>query len=157
MLVGVIGSGKSTYCKQKAKEGWITINDDAIVTMLHQDYLGYNLKLKNLYRSIKLSVIEEILAAGQNLIIDSTNLTKKKRKQYIDFIRRHCGYLDIKAICFPIETAEIHAKRRFESDNRGHTYEKWLAVANEQIKMYEKPEKEEGFSDIVYTGDKIEK
>jgi dephospho-CoA kinase len=37
VLVGGICSGKSTWCKSLAKDGWIVINDDSIVNSIHEN------------------------------------------------------------------------------------------------------------------------
>ena len=54
VLVGPIASGKSTYCIERAREGAMVINDDAIVNSLHANqYDKWNKKLKPLYKAIE--------------------------------------------------------------------------------------------------------
>ena len=51
VLVGHISSGKTTYSSQCAREGWVIINDDAIVNAVHGgDYTLYDKQWKPLYK-----------------------------------------------------------------------------------------------------------
>jgi len=41
VLIGCIASGKSTYARKLARKGWVVINDDDIVKLVHgRDYTG---------------------------------------------------------------------------------------------------------------------
>jgi hypothetical protein len=58
--------------------------------------------------------------------------------------------VSIIAIVFPIESPDIHARRRFETDPRGRSFETWLGVARHHAEQ----EKDEhfiyGFDEIIY-------
>jgi predicted kinase len=149
ILIGPIASGKTTHCKKKAKEGWIIICDDDIVNMLHaQDYTLYDKELKPLYKSIEDHILHVAIAMKRNVIIDrGLNISKKARKRWLAI----CNSLDVPvlALCFERQAPEVHAQRRYESDNRGHDLDYWLEVANRHDSQYEFPVLEEGFSDII--------
>jgi predicted kinase len=148
VLIGMIASGKSTYCRKRAKEGAIIVNDDALVTLLHGgDYTLYTQDLKKLYKSIDINIVTMALSIGLDVVIDKTNLTKSTRQRYISL--GECLEVPIVGIIFKKELAEVHAKRRFESDSRGHIYEKWLKVAKEHERLWQEPDISEGFSQLL--------
>lgn len=150
ILVGPISSSKSTYCKNAAKKGFIILNDDAIVNMLHGgNYILYDENLKLLYKSIENTIISTSLALKRDIIIDrGLNISKNSRKRYISLAKSFD--VEIEAIVFKREKPEIHARRRFESDNRGLSYESWLNIAIIHDKQWEEPDKSEGFDKIHY-------
>jgi predicted kinase len=151
VLVGMIASGKSTYCKQAAKHGKIILNDDAIVNMLHaDDYTLYDKNLKLLYKSIENNVISLGLCAGRTVIIDrGLNVSKQGRKRWLAIAKSFD--IECEAIILPKDTPEIHAERRYKSDSRGHSYEYWLRVANRHDSVYDEPTIEEGFDAVHST------
>lgn len=137
LLIATIGAGKSTYAKKRAKEGAIIVNDDSIVMAVHSDqYNLYQETNKPLYKGIELAIISWAAALNKDVVIDNTNLTIKKRLKYIS-IAKDLGFDQIDAVVFKFEKPEIHAKRRFESDSRGYSYERWLDVAKKHINIYE--------------------
>ena len=148
VLVGMIASGKSTYCKQAAKHGSIILNDDAIVKMLHaDDYTLYDKKLKLIYKSIENNIISLALCAGRSIIIDrGLNVSKQGRKRWLALAKSFD--VECHAIIMPKDTPEVHAERRFKSDGRGHPHEYWSRVANHHESVYSYPTVEEGFNEI---------
>jgi predicted kinase len=150
VLVGMIASGKSTYCANAAKHGQIIMNDDAIVNMLHaDDYTLYDESLKILYKSIENNIISLGLCMGRTVLIDrGLNVSKKGRQRWISMARSFDVECD--AIVFTIDDPEVHAKRRFAKDARGHSYDYWLKVATEHWKQYCVPTTNEGFGKIHF-------
>ncbi len=148
VLVGMIASGKSTYCKNAAKRGQVIMNDDAIVNMLHADeYTLYDKKLKILYKSIENNIISLGLCMARSVVIDrGLNVSISARQRWIAIARSFD--VPCEAIVFPKVENEIHAKRRFESASRGHSYDYWLKVAVEHDKQYEEPTCAEGFDKV---------
>lgn len=150
MLFGLIASGKSTYAKQKAEEGWIIINDDSIVNAIHaENYFLYDINLKPLYKSIENHILTTAIAMGRNVLIDrGVDICKESRKRWIAIAKS----LDtpIKAVCFEVASPEIHAQRRYAVDSRGHSYDYWLKVAKKHMTKFCEPSKEEGFDEIEH-------
>jgi predicted kinase len=148
VLIGMIASGKSSYCKEAAKVGCITMNDDAIVNLLHADeYTLYDEKLKILYKSIENNIVSLGLCLNRIVLIDrGVNVNEESRQRWIALAR--CFDVPCKAIVFPKETPEVHARRRFESSNRGHTYDYWLDVAKKHAYLYDEPKTDEGFDEV---------
>lgn len=149
-LVGMIASGKSTYCRSAAKIGMITLNDDTLINLLHgDDYTLYEKKLKILYKSLENTILSLGLCLGKDVVVDrGLNISEKGRKRWIALA--HSFDVDIEAIVLPKEHPEIHAHRRFMSDSRGHNLEYWEEVANRHYNIYKEPTIDEGFYKINY-------
>lgn len=148
VLCGQIASGKSTYCRQAANHGAIILNDDSIVTALHAgNYKLYKKELKPLYKSIENCLISTSLSMGLSIVVDRPNFSVNMRKRYISIAKSFdCP---VKIVLFKREDPEIHGRRRFESESRGHTLEYWTNVAKEHERLFEFPNKElEGFDEI---------
>lgn len=148
ILCGMIASGKSTYSKNKANDGWVIINDDAIVNAVHADqYTLYQESLKPLYKGIEVFILNTAIAMGKNVVVDKgLNLSRQARQRWVSLGRS----LDIpvKCVVFEVFSPEVHAQRRCESENRGHPYEYWLRVAKHHFSVYNEPDPSEGFDSI---------
>jgi hypothetical protein len=149
VLCGMICSGKSSWAKQRAKEGWLVMNDDGIVNMLHGgDYTLYDKDLKPLYKSVEDHVLHSVVLLGRNLVIDrGLDISVKARRRWIVL----AGALDVpvRAVCFERFSPEVHGTRRFQSDSRGHTEAYWIEVARAHDRRYQEPTTDEGFSEII--------
>lgn len=149
VLIGMIASGKSTWAKARAKEGWIIINDDSIVCGVHANqYTLYQKSLKPLYKSIEDHILHTSIAMGKNVVIDrGVDISASSRKRWIVIAKS----LDVtvRGVWFDVFGPEVHAKRRALSDSRGHSYDYWLKVANAHAARYDQPSLEEGFDQVV--------
>ena len=150
VCVGMIASGKSTYCRDKAAQGWVVLNDDALVASLHGGlYTEYDKSLKPLYKAIENQVVLSCIALDRNLIIDrGVDVRAESRQRWIA-LGRACD-VPMSAIVFPRQHYTVHARRRIERDNRGLSNTHWYRVAKEHDNDYVLPTHTEGFSEIVY-------
>jgi len=149
LYCGTIASGKSTCAKERAKEGAIIINDDAILLAVHAgDYTLYDKKLKPFYKSIETHILLSAVLMGRDVIIDrGLHLRKESRARWIALARSL--EVPIHARVFPIESPEVHVERRMKSDSRGLTREFWMEAVQEHIEQYERPTLSEGFNHIT--------
>ena len=149
LLCGMIASGKSTLARKLAdSQNALIINDDDIVTMLHGDYTSYDVSLKPLYKSIENHILTSAILAGKNVIIDrGVNIKRSSRQRWLELAKS----LDqeITALVTDRQSPEVHAKRRFEHDKRGHSYEYWLKVAKYHDSVYDEPSYSEGYTSIL--------
>lgn len=152
VLVGMIASGKSTYCKKAVKNGQLAVNDDAIVNMLHADeYTLYDEKLKILYKTLENNIVSLGLCLNRVVLVDrGLNVSKSSRQRWVSMARSFD--VPCTAIVFPKDTPEVHASRRFKSDSRGHDHNYWLRVAEAHNKVYSEPTLDEGFNEIRWLG-----
>lgn len=150
ILIGNIASGKSTYCRKRAKEGAIVVNDDAIVNGVHCDiYTLYSKELKPLYKAVENCIVISAIMLGRDVVIDrGVNITPHSRRRFIGL----SNSLDAKvtAVVFKFCDPAIHAERRAKDNLRGYPFEYWLEVAKNFHNKLILPEKHEGFDDIVY-------
>lgn len=147
-LVGMISSGKSTYASNAAKEGFVVVNDDSLVTAVHGgDYGLYDKTLKPIYKSVGISILTHALSLGRSVVIDTGSRNRTTRARWVSLAKA----LDVPifAICFDVQSPVVHAKRRWEVDARGYTYEKWLEVAIRHSEEFEMVNDDEGFNTIV--------
>ncbi len=153
ILVGTIASGKSTYCKKRAKEGAIIVNDDAIVCSLHAGiYTLYDKSIKALYKSLESHIVNTAILIGRDVIVDrGVNLTPRSRRRFIGIATS----LDVDciAIVFPFCSPAIHAADRFKDDSRGLSYRAWEKVVEAHIEKYKRPTMDEGFTEIFDYGE----
>lgn len=93
LTIGVIGSGKSTWALQKVQETdqkICIINKDLIREMIFGEY-KYDPDKEDLVRKIAWASVQQAIEHGYDVIIDETNITRKKRHQWIDYLRLHFG------------------------------------------------------------------
>ena len=150
VLIGLIASGKSTWCKHRAEDGWIIINDDSIVNAVHNNnYTLYNKSLKPLYKSIEDHILHTAIAMNKNVVIDrGVDVCLTSRQRWI--VLGRALDVSVRAVCFELFDSEVHGKRRFEADNRGWPLDYWVKVAKKWRDKYDMPTMEEGFVDIEF-------
>ena len=86
MMVGLVGSGKSTYAKQLAEEtNAIICSSDAI----REELCGDENSQENNEEVFKIlhSRIKENLKNGKNVIYDATNINSKRRRAFLSELR----------------------------------------------------------------------
>ena len=86
MMIGLVGSGKSTYAKQLAEEtNAIICSSDAI----REELYGYENSQDNNDEVFKIlhSRIKENLKNGKNVIYDATNINSKRRRAFLSELR----------------------------------------------------------------------
>ena len=96
IMIGLPASGKSTYCEQQHKNGWVVNSSDAIREELygtediqsHNDVI-FNTMLRRTFAA---------LGANTNCIYDATNLTSKRRINLIKQIRQKFPDVSIEAM-----------------------------------------------------------
>ena len=148
ILVGMIASGKDTFIKMLAERGHLIINDDDIVKAVHGgNYLLYDQALKPVYKDVEVAILMDALTLKRPVVINRPNFRISTRRRYIGLAEAHD--VPVVGIVFPKETPEVHAKRRFDHDNRGISYEKWVEIAKVHASQWEEPKMEEGFSNLM--------
>jgi len=143
LLIGLPGSGKSTYIKQTATNNAIILSTDGI----REELFGpvFNEKIKQ-------EVFKELIVRTQNsiennheVIVDTTFLNDEfLRKTFIEQIKQHPTHVKITAIVFDTEISVCLIRDKSRTANR--------IVGQEIIKELEKglsfPEKDNDFNDV---------
>jgi predicted kinase len=133
ILVGIPGSGKTTYSNEMEKKNFLIISQD---------------KTGDKYQCIREYVSG--LQFKRNVIIDRTNITKDQRKIWIELAKAY-GYNTIECNYFKIELrkAQERAIRRIGHENMDIlSTEKKKAVCEQLFSVLELPTRREGFSKI---------
>jgi len=88
ITIGLPGSGKSTWSRDKAKkDNLIIVCRDALRTMVKNEYI-FDKDLESLVASMANACIKEAILDSRSIIIDETNLTKSIRASWLQLCPR---------------------------------------------------------------------
>ncbi len=127
IFVGIQGSGKSTFFKQRFFDSHVRINLDMLRTK-HREKL----------------LFEACLEAKQNFVIDKTNLTREEREKYI-----------VKAKSFRFKIIGYYFQTNLEKAMRRNNQRTGKAKIPDKglfssFKRLQVPKFEEGFDELFY-------
>lgn len=107
IMVGIPGSGKSTYAKQL--DGVVCSSDQ-----IRKELYGSESILGSYYEVFKTldEKVKNVLESGQNAIYDATNLTKNGRKNIINKFRNYAEKIIIVFMNTPLPVALERNKKR---------------------------------------------
>ena len=142
MMVGVPGSGKSTWIKEYKSEFDAVVSRDAIRFALlkdGEDYFAHEDEVIKIF-------IENIIAAlkdGATVWVDATHLNKKSRANVLDKVAQFADEIEAVWIDVPIETAFSQNDKR-----EGRAWVKH-GIIRRMFFSLEAPEFDEGFDKIT--------
>lgn len=147
ILVGVPGSGKSTYLKANIIDVETVASSDNTIETIAEEYgFTYSEAFKDLI-GFATKVFEDDLGLAidndDDIAIDRTNLTPKVRKRFIDMFKK-AGYT-VTAVVFETPDEE-EWKLRLNSRPGKHIPQD---VLNSMVKNFVYPTLDEGFDFIV--------
>jgi len=131
ILIGNIGTGKSTFAKNISK-GREVIDYDNLGEKHGQNFNVYNEILK-------------LLKKGKTVIVDGVNIEKRKRKDLIYFARIN----NAKSVAIDFGKGNEKSLHNRISQPRNIPIEVWKREHYHNIKIYEKPCKSEGFDRVI--------
>lgn len=146
VMVGNIGSGKTTLCKQIAGEVGYVISRDSLRYMMGAGKYIFNPKLEGAVFRSEQRMIEEFMKLKVDIIVDDVGVSKEYRRCYIQLAKKY-GY-EIVAYVFPIIEMKTAVDRRMNDPHGQDSREIWEGVYKKFAKMYTRPTIEEGFSAI---------
>lgn len=127
IFVGIQGSGKSTFFKQRFFDSHIRINLDMLRTK-HREKL----------------IFEACLEAKQQFVIDKTNLTREEREKYI----AQAKSFDFRIIGYYFQAnLEKAIERNNQRIGKAKVPEKALLGSFKKLQI---PQFEEGFDELFY-------
>ena len=150
MLIGLPGSGKSTYIRKYLadnpdKDYAVISSDDIIEEKCLTEGLTYS---EGFEKFIGFAAAEmkrrakAAVAAKRNIVWDQTNMTAKARRSKMDMAK---GY-EFHAVVFSLMDDELFRRLKHRADTTGKTIPAF--VIKNMAKSYQAPEKAEGFKSI---------
>ena len=149
MLIGVPGSGKSTWLTQRLPANIAIVSTDYYIEKIanalgktygsiFQDTIGVATKWMS-------EQINTVTKACIDLAWDQTNLSMKSRRHKLNLLR-DAGY-DVVAVAFEIPTAELERRRKEREVATGKVIA--ASVLEEMGKTYTRPTRLEGFHKVI--------
>lgn len=168
MMCGVPGSGKTTARRELVSEGdmwcefWdsvltspVVISSDDIIDYLCDNHNtsyeeGWKLFIKDA-ASITQNLLKYNIIIGADIVIDTTNLTKAKRKAVIETVDKYSNG-NYSIVCYDLTGITKKEMLQRNEDRTDHTIpEEVLLDMHDSV---DKPSKSEGFS-IVHNFDEL--
>lgn len=147
ILIGNIGSGKSTRIKNKPKNV-ICVSRDALRYMIGGGDYIFNEDLEKAICFGELKILEEFMKIGaSDIIIDETNIAKLIRQRYLKLADKY-NYKKV-AIQMPILSKKESVDRRMKDPHGQPDRTLWERVWEKFNDIYEPPSFREGFDEII--------
>ena len=146
MLIGVPASGKSTWVEKNKGDALVISTDNLIEMYAAENSKTYNEVFKEQIKiATKLAMqhAEAAFAAGQDVIWDQTNITKKSRASKLAMVPEHYR----KTAVFFATPLEEEWQRRLNS-RQGKSIP--THILDSMVEMLEMPELDEGWHIIEY-------
>lgn len=146
-LIGVPGSGKSTWTKEHCENKVIISSDDIIEMHAKNKNITYNEAYSDCYKKanqIMLYNLGKAIKEKKDIIWDQTNIVKSARLKKIKLLE---GY-DIEAYLF-VQPKDVLISR-LEMRNKQKNKIISIKLLENMLASFEMPTIEEGFSEIIY-------
>lgn len=148
ILVGAPGCGKSTWIKEQewVEDTCVASTDDIIDNISDEYGFTYNQAFKDLIGFAEKVMWEDLRVAaedGDPIIIDRTNMSRKSRKKFIDFLSKY-GY-KFEAVVFPNPDQDEWDRRL--ANRPGKTIP--ANVIRSMMASFQMPKHDEGFVNIT--------
>jgi len=140
LLVGLPGSGKTTWANNKPKNKYAVISMDELAKMFR------NLP-KEKRREFEINISKEHLQKGTNVILDKMLMSSESRKKVIDALRPYANKIFV--ILFNVPLLKC-----LERNNKRDDYAKVSDKSYiKHIKKFEYPnKKKEGYDELIEVG-----
>ncbi len=146
MMIGVPGSGKSTWIKQHNTAGTIVASSDAYLDSIatnsnrtYSEVFAINIKDANNHAK---HIAQRAFELNLDLIWDQTNINRKSRKPKLDMVPDH--YEKIAVVFATPDSAEL--KKRLDSRPGKHIPNNIVMAMASSL---EQPSAAEGFDKII--------
>ena len=148
MLVGNVGSGKSTLVKELVKNGYVVVCRDSLRYMAGGGSYVFDVDLEPTLFKVEKYALKLLADVGYDIVIDETNMSRYIRNWHFSVLKGR-GY-NIIALVMPQISKEESIKRRL-MDNHGDTdAQVWGDIWDRFNRVYVEPSKDEGFSKIIH-------
>lgn len=147
LLIGNIGSGKSTYTLAHMGKDMV-VSLDGFRYMVGAGKYRFDVELEPLLGSLHSHMVFALMQRRKDIIVDETHMTKKSRKHCIDMAKWN-GY-EVHGWVFPRLGKKEAVDRRMSNPHDCPYEDIWKEVWERKDSQYEEPTKEEGFDNLLY-------
>jgi len=148
-LIGVPGSGKTTWAQKYIDQGWAHVSTDRwIESAADQQGKTYGQVFKDEMPAAQQqaqAILDRAIANGENIVWDQTNLTRQSRRRKIQRLKSN-GYT-VLAHAFEIDPAELARRQQVRASTTGKLIPQH--IVDTMIQSYEAPAASEGFDKIT--------
>ena len=146
ILVGNIGSGKSTLCKQLSKH-FLIISRDSLRYMIGAGVYRFSDKTEPVIREMNLACLRAAMLCRKDVVLDETNMSARTRSGFINEAKRN-NYRVI-AIELPFLGMKESVDRRMRDPHNQPDRKLWEHVWTMFYGMWDPPLKEEGLDAVI--------
>ena len=151
LMVGNIGSGKTTYIKNLNQE-YVTLSIDKMRYMMgNGDYI-FSYQLEEPIWQAELKLFKELIKKGINIVIDEINTNKNMRNRYIYnmlALTWECNKYEVTAVVMPKLSMKESVRRRLKQPHGDSTRKNWEMIWKKFDENYTAPTLEESFNKII--------
>src|SRR3989337_1649519 len=87
ILVGNVGSGKTTAAKELVRQGYLAVSRDWLRYGIREGTYIFDPDLESLIFSTEWHLFTNLTLAGYDIVLDEVNISRKARKKYIDYAK----------------------------------------------------------------------
>lgn len=141
MLIGLPGSGKSTFARDLAESpDWVHLSSDAIARShsAFDESIDYQKVFAEMYRQTAAA-----LSSGKNVIYDATNLTSKRRRSFLNRIKPHQAETEALVFLTPYPILKERNQKRPDSERVPEF------VLERYIRSFQFPKPDEPFDKVT--------
>ena len=140
LLVGVPGSGKSTWAYRNAQSAIVVSQDDLIDAITPS---GFDRSARPIYAAAEEAIARSALSAGRVVIIDRTNRTRSLRRRWLTMAREaRCPVVAI------VMSADLETCRD-RNNSRSGPLRVCETRMERMIGIFETPRPDEGFDAVL--------
>ena len=155
VLVGNIGSGKSTLTKALAKKDFLIMSRDAIRYMIGGGEYVFDTNLEQYVCNAHDMMLREFLISGKNIVVDEVNVQLPRRETLIEYANTMSDpeYYPTKyktvAVVMPTLTKKESIDRRTKNNHGKNSKAIWSKVWDNFDKIYTYPRFTDGFDSVI--------
>lgn len=147
ILTGNIGSGKSTVCRKARRHNFFVCGRDYLRKMIGGGAYWFDTAIEPIILEMEMHVVEALMHAQKNIVIDEVGMTFRGRAKYIDLARQHDYY----AVSYRMRPLSMRTciRRRMKAPHGRFTERTWERVWKMFDQAYVRPTKTDGFSHVL--------
>ncbi len=145
IMVGLPGSGKSTYAKEFIKDQQVEyLSSDSLRAVFGKNESDQSVTPK-VFGHIKTKV-DEYLRDNKNVLVDATSVNRKERSDYINTAKKYNSKVVV--VVFKMDRNGLIARNKKRGDEGGRVVPDW--VIDKMLNKFEEPDFNEGIDVIIY-------